>query len=148
MFALVTGAAGVLALTQAVVRQVAAADRVDETLAAVGLTRGQRAVAVALPLVVASAVGAGLAVLGAVAVSPLFPLGVARRAEPEPGVLADGWFWPSAPSSWSWWWRSPPSSRRGALPGEPRPRTGCPRGRCGGRSGASPPVVIGVAPGG
>jgi putative ABC transport system permease protein len=29
-------------------------------------------------------------VVGAVAISPLFPLGVARRAEPDPGPLADG----------------------------------------------------------
>ena len=49
------------------------------------------ALAVAVPLVVASAAGAGLAVLGLSRASPLFPRGVARRAEPEPGVLADGW---------------------------------------------------------
>lgn len=88
-FALVTGVAGLLALTQAVARQVAAADRVEATLGEIGLTRSQRAVAVTLPLVGAAIVGAVVASVGAAAMSPLFPLGVARQAEPEPGIRWD-----------------------------------------------------------
>ncbi len=75
---------------QAGIRQVDGANEVGTTLGAVGLTRSQRAAAVALPLVAAGAAGAVLAVIGAVALSPLFPLGVARRAEPDPGVAFDG----------------------------------------------------------
>ena len=89
VFALVAGAAGLLVLIQAVARQVGAEDGVDGTLAAVGLTRSQRAVAVSLPLVGAAVPGAVLGVIGAVAVSPLFPLGVASRAEPDPGLRVD-----------------------------------------------------------
>ncbi|HYF46994.1 MAG TPA: FtsX-like permease family protein, partial [Acidimicrobiales bacterium] len=89
VFALVTGVAGLLALVQAVARQVASPDGVGETLGAVGLTRNQRALAVTLPLLVAGVLGALAAVAGAVAMSPLFPLGVARRAEPDPGIRVD-----------------------------------------------------------
>jgi hypothetical protein len=89
-FALVTAAAGLLAVVQAVIRQVDGAGEVGKTLGAVGLTRSQRATAVALPLVAAGAVGTVLAVSGAVALSPRFPLGVARQAEPDPGVAFDG----------------------------------------------------------
>lgn len=88
-FALVTGAAGVLALTQAVTRQVGEAGEVGVTLGAIGLTRPERAMATAIPLVAAGAAGAVLGAIGAVAVSPLFPLGVARSAEPDPGRLVD-----------------------------------------------------------
>ncbi len=87
-FALVTTAAGTLAVVQAVIRQVDGAD--EPALEAIGLTRRQRAVAMTLPVAAAGAVGAVVAVAGAVALSPLFPLGVARRAEPHPGRQFDG----------------------------------------------------------
>ena len=89
VFALVAGVAGIVVLTQAVARQVEGSVGVDDALEAVGLTGSQRAVAAALPLVVYAVPGAVLAVVGAAALSPLFPLGVARRAEPDPGVLVD-----------------------------------------------------------
>ncbi len=89
VFALVAGAAGLLVLIQAVARQVGAAGGEDETLAAVGLSRTERAVATSLPLVGAAVSGTVLGVIGAVALSPLFPLGVARRAEPDPGLRVD-----------------------------------------------------------
>lgn len=90
-FAIVAGAAGLLAVIQAVVRQVESSGALDRTLGAVGLTRSERALALALPITAAGAVGAVLAVVGAVAVSPVFPLGVARRAEPDPGPALDAW---------------------------------------------------------
>jgi FtsX-like permease family len=63
----------------------------DETLslAALGMTRGGRTLGGALPAVCAAAV-AGVAAVGvAVALSPAFPLGLARRADPDPGWHAD-----------------------------------------------------------
>lgn len=89
VFALVAGVAGLVALTQAVARQVDASGGFDEALGAVGLTASQRAIAAALPLILYAVPGAMLAMVGAAVLSPLFPLGVARRAEPDPGVLLD-----------------------------------------------------------
>jgi hypothetical protein len=89
-------AAGVAALTSivgigiALARVIALADVEQPTLAALGARRRTRALAagaVALPIAV---VGACLAVVGAVLASPLFPIGVAADAEPDPGVDLDG----------------------------------------------------------
>jgi hypothetical protein len=90
VFAAVAVVAGVLAVGQAVSRQAAAALEADAAVEAVGLTRNQRAVTAALPVVGAGAVGALLGGAGAMALSPLFPIGVARRAEPSTGVDLDG----------------------------------------------------------
>ena len=89
VFALVTGLAGLIAVVQAVLRQVEGAGGVGSVLGALGLTRGQRAMAVALPLATAGLVGSAIAVAGAVAISSRFPIGVARRAEPDPGLQVD-----------------------------------------------------------
>ena len=88
-FALVAGVAGLFAVIQAVLRQVEGAGGVGSVLSAIGLTRAQRALAVTLPLAAAGVVGALLGVAGAVAVSSRFPLGVAREAEPAPGLRVD-----------------------------------------------------------
>jgi hypothetical protein len=59
------------------------------TLRALGVTRTGRAL-IEGPRVLAIAVGGGLlAMLGAFAASPLLPFGLARRAEPDPGVHFD-----------------------------------------------------------
>ena len=61
----------------------------QETLRALGVTRRQH-VLLSGPRAVLVAVGGGLlAVVGAVLVSPLFPFGVARRADPDPGFHID-----------------------------------------------------------
>src|SRR5205807_2200725 len=61
----------------------------QEALRTLGMTRRER-VCVALPRALTVAVGGALVgVLGAVTASPLFPIGVARRAEPSPGVDVD-----------------------------------------------------------
>jgi len=57
---------------------------------AVGATRGQAAVAVALPGAFAIIGAAALAVVGAVALSPLAPVGPVRRFDPARGIQADG----------------------------------------------------------
>jgi hypothetical protein len=84
--------AGVAALVVAYLfsRQTAIDAGPHPTLAALGMTRLQLW-AVALGRVAAAAVaGALLAVLLAIAVSPVFPIGVARTAEPDPGLSVDG----------------------------------------------------------
>ena len=81
--------AGLVAVGIVLTREVSLLVVDQPTLRALGLTRGQR-IAVSGPqaMVVAGA-GALLAGLGALAASPLFPIGVARRADPDPGLHAD-----------------------------------------------------------
>ena len=52
-------------------------------------TRRQRAAINGYPALLIASGGALLAVVGAIAASPLFPFGVARRADPNPGVHVD-----------------------------------------------------------
>jgi putative ABC transport system permease protein len=59
-------------------------------LRALGATRGQAALAAALPGVIPVLGGAALAVAGAVAISPLAPVGPVRRFDPDRGISADG----------------------------------------------------------
>lgn len=89
VFTLVAAVAGLLVLTQAAVRQVAAGADVGRALEAIGLTRSEMALASSLPLATAALFGVVVAALGSVALSPLFPIGAARRAEPDPGLAPD-----------------------------------------------------------
>ena len=59
-------------------------------LRALGATRAQAALAAALPGVIAVLGGVALAVAGAIAVSPLAPVGPVRRYDPDRGIAADG----------------------------------------------------------
>jgi hypothetical protein len=59
-------------------------------LRALGVTRGQAVLAAALPGVIPVLGGVALAVAGAVAVSPLAPVGPVRRYDPDRGFQADG----------------------------------------------------------
>ena len=59
-------------------------------LRAVGMSRAQLAAAGLLRAAAIGAAAALLTVLLAVAASPLFPVGLARIAEPDPGIDADG----------------------------------------------------------
>lgn len=89
LFAVITAAAGLAAVGTAVTRQLAASGADSQVLWALGLTRWQRTVAfatVASPVIV---VGVALGLLGAVASSPLLPMGLAGRAEPNPGLALD-----------------------------------------------------------
>ena len=89
VFAAVAGAAGAVAIGFVVTREISVASRDHATLQALGLTRRERA-ATTVPLALCAATaGAVLAVVGAVAASPLFPFGVARRADPAVGLHAD-----------------------------------------------------------
>jgi putative ABC transport system permease protein len=89
LFALVTGAAGALALAQALGRHLARSEDEAAVLGSLGLTRRQRSVGLALTIVPALLVGAAIAAGGAVMASPVTPFGLARRLEPNPGLRID-----------------------------------------------------------
>ena len=59
-------------------------------LRVLGATRAQAALAAALPGLIAVLGGVALAVAGAVAVSPLAPVGPVRQFDPDRGIAADG----------------------------------------------------------
>jgi ABC-type antimicrobial peptide transport system permease subunit len=89
IFALVAAGAGLFTVGIVVFREIARSRAQQATLRAMGLTRLAQ-VNVNLPRAAVTALGGGaLAVATAVALSPLFPFGVARRADPDPGVHAD-----------------------------------------------------------
>jgi ABC-type antimicrobial peptide transport system permease subunit len=88
-FAGVAALAGAVALSIVLSRDLSRAGPNQTTLAALGLTRRERATAVALRAGVIAIAGAILAVLLAIAASPMFPIGIARRAEPAPGTRVD-----------------------------------------------------------
>ena len=86
LFGLLVGLVGFTIVGQAVVRRTLLAGTDDPVLRAVGMTRGERIrSAMALGVLVTLA-GAVLAFVGSVAVSVLFPTGLARFIEPNPGV--------------------------------------------------------------
>ena len=92
VFAGVAAFAGLVAITIVLSREISLTASDQLTQRALGLTQHQRTAvgaAEALPVAVGGAV---IALLGAAAASPLFPIGVARRAEPNPGLRLD---WPT-----------------------------------------------------
>ena len=88
-FAGVTALAGLVAITIVLSREISLAATDQTTQRALGLTRAQY-IAVggfqALPIALG---GALIAVVGAAFASRVFPIGVARRAEPDPGLHLD-----------------------------------------------------------
>lgn len=88
-FAAVGAVAGAVAVGGAVTRQCAASQDAMRALGAVGCDRRQRAFAGAAVPLVGGALGTVLAVAGAVVASGRFPVSVARRVEPDPGVQVD-----------------------------------------------------------
>ena len=86
----VVGAAALLVLGQAVGRWLTIGADEHPVLRALGMGPYQRAAATALPIAAVAAGACLLAVITAVASSPLIPVGLARRIEPDPGVFADG----------------------------------------------------------
>ena len=88
--AVVTGFAGLLVVAQALARHLGARGQDVPTLAALGLTPRRRwaAAMLAISPAVAGGVAGGTGL--AFAMSPVFPLGVARRAEFDIGLRSDG----------------------------------------------------------
>lgn len=89
LFAGIVGAAGVVVAGQALTRQLLPLRTDQPALSAMGFDRHQLRRAAALRVAVLVAAGSTVALVVAVALSPLFPLGVARRAEIDPGVDVD-----------------------------------------------------------
>jgi hypothetical protein len=86
LFGVAAGVAALVTITLVLTRQTANAAVADEQLRALGMTSPERIAALVIPRSLAGVVGGALAVMTAVAVSPRFPIGVARLAEPDPGM--------------------------------------------------------------
>ncbi len=89
VFGGVAAAAGLVAIAIVLSREISMTAAARTTLRALGVTRAQRIAVGGLQAVPVAVGGALVAVIGAAAVSPLFPVGVAKRAEPSPGVRVD-----------------------------------------------------------
>ena len=85
----VTAAAGLVAITFALARRMADEVEDDDTLRALGLGQRQRWAATVVQAVPIAVAGALLALVVAWLASPLFPIGVARDAEPATGLEFD-----------------------------------------------------------
>jgi putative ABC transport system permease protein len=89
IFAGVAALAGIVAIASVLAREIARSRGVQDVFQALGASRIQR-IAMCLPVaLVAGAVGAALAVAVAIVASELFPIGVARRADPSLGIRLD-----------------------------------------------------------
>ncbi len=89
VFALAAVLAGALVVGQAIARHLAGAGDTSTRLRELGATRSRGALALATPVVTAATVGVLVGAGIAVAVSPLLPVGLGRRAEVDPGVWVD-----------------------------------------------------------
>ena len=87
--AAVAALASLVAIVQMMARLIGSRRSTATSLSALGATRN--AITRAWLLIVAPVIGAGAvgALIGAVALSPLFPRGLARRGEPSPGIRLD-----------------------------------------------------------
>jgi hypothetical protein len=88
-FAALVAVGGLLVAGQSVARQVQLDAGEQAVLRAVGMTRGQLMAVTLIRVALVGAGGALLAAALAVAASPLTPIGLARRAEVDPGVSVD-----------------------------------------------------------
>ena len=89
LFALVAAIAMVLIVAQALVRMVRVDAATGPELRALGVTSGSRAAIAGVRATVAVLGGLVVAVVVAIVASPLFPLGLVRRVEPDPGLRID-----------------------------------------------------------
>ena len=89
LFAGVAGAAGLVAIATALTRALGTSGADAPVLSALGLTRKQRTVALATVAWPAILGGVVVGLVAAAAASPLLPIGLAGRAEPDPGLAFD-----------------------------------------------------------
>lgn len=85
VFAASAAVAGAIAIGPAITRQIAGSASSTRTLRALGLTSQETALTLAAPIVVAATAGVVAGAALAVALSSYLPIGLARRAEVEPG---------------------------------------------------------------
>jgi hypothetical protein len=91
IFAAISALAGAVALAIVLSRDIAQSELQQATLSALGLTRWECFAVAAIRVFVVFGGGLLLAAAAAIAASPMFPIGLARRAEPSPGLRVD---WP------------------------------------------------------
>ena len=89
LFALAVAVATLVLVGQAITRSVRSSAEEMPTLATLGLTRGERAATLALPHVLVVVTALVVAVMVALALSPLFPIGLSRGLDPDIGFHAD-----------------------------------------------------------
>jgi hypothetical protein len=91
VLALVVATAGLLVVSQVLARQ-ASLDSVDHAvLSSLGMTRRQLWVTGMVRMGTIAAIGTAIALGVAGLLSPLWPVGLARTAETEPGIALDAW---------------------------------------------------------
>jgi FtsX-like permease family/MacB-like periplasmic core domain len=90
VFALLVALTSVLIISQLLAREVVLASNDNRTLRALGMNRRQLTAVGLTEAVPTIVVGAVLAVVVAVLLSPLTPIGPARVAEPHPGIAVHG----------------------------------------------------------
>ena len=88
-FGIVAALAGLVALGQAVNREIALAGAASATLGALGLTRWGRSRVITGALIPSIVLGATMAGVGAFLASPLMPIGFARETDPGSGLVFD-----------------------------------------------------------
>lgn len=81
--------AGIMVLGQFLVRRTSLGAIDTPVLRAVGMTRAQIVWAAALPAIAVATAGTLIAVAGGIALSPLFPTGLARVMDPDVGMRVD-----------------------------------------------------------
>jgi hypothetical protein len=89
IFAITAGLAAFVATGQALARQIALSSDDQRKLHALGMSRRQRFAALVLPATLVAIAGAAMAAGYALLASPMMPIGLARRVEPDPGFAAD-----------------------------------------------------------
>ena len=89
LFAMAAALASTVLVGQAVARFVYAQAQDAPTLRALGLRRAEVLRGLVAPQILAAGLGAGVAIAAAVALSPLFPVGLAGRIDPDTGMHLD-----------------------------------------------------------
>jgi ABC-type lipoprotein release transport system permease subunit len=89
LFAGAVALAGIVLVGQAMTRTVYAMAQPAPALRALGFTRNALVAGLVLPLSIAAGTGALMALGAAIAISPWFPVGLAGRLDPDPGLHAD-----------------------------------------------------------
>ncbi|MGH9135974.1 MAG: FtsX-like permease family protein, partial [Acidimicrobiales bacterium] len=89
LFAVAVAAATVALVGQALSRAVRSVSAEAAMLRALGMSRAGTAAVLALPFGVAIVIASAAGTLGAIALSPRFPIGLAREIDPDPGLHAD-----------------------------------------------------------
>jgi hypothetical protein len=89
LFAGVVAVAGLAAIGIVVSREITSVTVDQDALRALGMQRSDRALSASARAIVVAIAGSSLAVIGALVASPLLPIGLARRADPDVGFHAD-----------------------------------------------------------